>query len=125
MKLSFLDMHQLVKPAIIINGLPMTGHVKVLDVRGWILSFHRYDATPQGLQACDDLRRSASNKMILATRHYGSKEILKVDRERAPNDSTNLLDVLPSEEVKTMQTNFKRVTGCNVQKLKKESRLFF
>ncbi|CAF0752088.1 unnamed protein product [Adineta ricciae] len=145
MKLNFLDIHQLVKSPIIINELPMTGRVtllgdaahpmysigsnvasqSILVARGLILSFDRYDATPQGLQAYDDLRRSALSRMILATRHYGSEEMLKVVAERTPNDFKNLSNVLPNEELKTMLTNFKQVIGFNVQILNKESPLFF
>jgi 2-polyprenyl-6-methoxyphenol hydroxylase-like FAD-dependent oxidoreductase len=154
MKLDFLDIDHLVQSSMIINEYPMTDrdplsrwtHDRVtllgdaahpmqpnggngasqaiLDARGLVLSFRQNGVTPQGLQTYDDLRRSSSNTVVLAARQYGPERILKIVDERAPNGFHNLSDVISSEELEGIMSNFKQVTSSNVEKLNQEPPLF-
>ncbi len=154
MKLDFLDIHHLIESSMIVNQFPMADrdtlprwtHDRVtllgdaahpmypnggngasqtiLDVRGLILSFRQHGVTPQGLQAYDDLRRPAANTVVLSARKYGPEEILKIVDERFPSGFHKLSDVISTTELEAMMSNFKQLTGLNVQKLNEEPPLF-
>ncbi|CAF4883356.1 unnamed protein product [Rotaria sp. Silwood1] len=154
MKLNFVDIHHIIQSSMIINKFPMTDrnilprwtHDRVtllgdaahpmypyggngasqaiLDARGLILSFRQHGVTPQGLQAFDDLRRPASNIVVLASRQYSCDEILKVVHERAPDGFEHLSDVISSAELEAIMSNSKRVAGLHAEQLNQEPPLF-
>jgi 2-polyprenyl-6-methoxyphenol hydroxylase-like FAD-dependent oxidoreductase len=154
MKLDFLDIHDLIRSSIIVNEFPITdrdplprwtyGRVTllgdaahpmypnggngasqaILDARGLVLAFREHGVTPEGLNAYDDLRRTATHPFILAGREYGPEKILKIVDERSPSGFRKLSDVISPSELQAIFSNYKRLTGWNVQQLSKEIPLF-
>jgi 2-polyprenyl-6-methoxyphenol hydroxylase-like FAD-dependent oxidoreductase len=154
MKLDFLDIQDLVRSSIMVNEFPLTdreplsrwtyGRVTllgdaahpmypnggngasqaILDARGLILAFREHGVTPEGLNAYDDLRRTATNPFILAGREYGPEKILKVVDERSPTVFQQLSDVVSPSELEALFSKYRQLTGLNVQQLNKELPLF-
>ncbi|CAF5016265.1 unnamed protein product [Rotaria sp. Silwood1] len=154
MKLDFLDIDHLISSSIIVNEFPITDrdilprwtHNRVtllgdaahpmypnggngasqaiVDARGLTLSFREHGVTPKGLQAYDDLRRSASHAFVLAGREYGPDKVLKLVDERAPNSFQHFSEVISPTEVEAMFSNYKRLAGWDAQQLNQEPPLF-
>jgi 2-polyprenyl-6-methoxyphenol hydroxylase-like FAD-dependent oxidoreductase len=154
MKLDFLDIHDLIRSSIIVNEFPSTDRdplprwtfdrvtllgdaahpmypnggngasQAILDARGLVLSFREHGVTPEGLNAYDDLRRTATHSFILSGREYGPEKILKIVDERSPSGFQELSDVISPSELQAMFSDYKRLTGWNAQQLNKEIPLF-
>jgi 2-polyprenyl-6-methoxyphenol hydroxylase-like FAD-dependent oxidoreductase len=154
MKLDFLDIHDLIRSSVIVNEFLLTDRdplpqwtygrmtllgdaahpmypngrngasQAILDARGLVLSFREHGVTPEGLNAYDNLRRTATHPFILAGREYGPEKILKIVDERSPTGFQKLSDVISSSELEAMFLNYKQLTGLNAEKLNKEIPLF-
>jgi 2-polyprenyl-6-methoxyphenol hydroxylase-like FAD-dependent oxidoreductase len=154
MKLDFLDIHHLISSSIIVNqfpvsdrdSLPQWTHDRVtllgdaahpmypnggngasqaiLDARGLVLSFREHGVTPKGLQAYDDLRRSASHAVALSARQFGPDKILQIVDERSPSVFQNLSDVIAPSELEAVLSNYRQMAGWNAQQLNEETSLF-
>ena len=154
MKLDFVDIHHVVQSALIINKFPITdreplsrwtyGRVTLLgdaahpmypnggngasqaiiDARELVACFRQHGVTLEGLQAYEDLRRTVTNKIVVASRQFGLAEILKIVDERGPNGFNKLSDVISTTELENVLFNFKQMTGLNIENLNHEPSLY-
>ena len=154
MKLDFVDIHHVVQSALTVNKFSITdreplprwtyGGVTLLgdtahpmypnggngtsqaivDARELVACFRQHGVTLEGLQAYEDLRRTVTNKIVVASRQFGLAEILKIVDERGPNGFNQLSDVISTTELKNVLLNFKQMTGLNIEKLNHEPSLY-
>jgi 2-polyprenyl-6-methoxyphenol hydroxylase-like FAD-dependent oxidoreductase len=154
MKLDFIDIHQLIRSSLVVNEFPLTDRdvipqwtfdnvtllgdaahpmypnggngasQAILDARQLLISFRKYGINHQALQDYEDIRRPLTDEFVLSARKYGPDQLLKIVDERSPKIFDKLSDVISLEELQSIISNYKQISGWNAQLLNNEPPLF-
>lgn len=83
----------------------------ILDARALAAHLAKNDDVVAALQAYDDERRPATNKIVLDNRTGGPERVIDLVEERAPDGFENLEDVASQEELTAIVKGYSKMAG--------------
>ncbi|WP_147124766.1 flavin-dependent oxidoreductase [Shimia ponticola] len=89
----------------------------ILDARHLARCLADIGTVPDALQAYEDARRDAVNKVVLANRGDGPDKILDIVADRAPNGFSDIDVVMPRVERQAFADGYKAVAGMDIAAL--------
>ncbi|NIA67666.1 flavin-dependent oxidoreductase [Pelagibius litoralis] len=91
----------------------------ILDARVLTREFLAQGVGKKALQAYEDERRPATEKIVLANRGDGPDKVLDIVEQRAPRGFSRIDEVLSREELEETAAAYKHIAGFDVETLNK------
>jgi 5-methylphenazine-1-carboxylate 1-monooxygenase len=96
----------------------------ILDARALTGCLTHYrDDLESGLERYDELRRTATTKIVLSNREQGPEAAMQLVEDRAPNGFATLEDVITGAELQTIADRYKQLAGFAVAELNSRASL--
>ncbi len=89
----------------------------ILDARVLTGKFQEHGFSSAALLAYEAERRPATSKIVLANRGNGPEQVMQMVEERAPAGFTQLDEVITSEELDEIASNYKKIAGFDKEML--------